>query len=289
MNTGISQTNILINKGAALFSDGNVDSAISFFKKAVKINPRSTEANFNLGLCYLKNYKINKAVTAFENVLKVDPHDFESLNNLGNIYLGREKIKKAISYYQKAVSINPKLYEGFYNLGVCCQKQNDNVKAIEYYLTSLKLFPQNEKVLNNLAVAYKRVGQTDKAIEVFEKALSIDPNLTMTLSNMGSILLFKDPRRALARLLEAVKKSPDDVGVLYNLGIAYQILGDFDKSLEYLKKCAKADPDFEQVYGQLFLKVRAIADWSGAKRILAKMEKMTQKALKEGRMLNPNR
>jgi tetratricopeptide (TPR) repeat protein len=47
-----------------------------------------------------------------------------------------------------------------------------------------------------------------------------------------------------AEILETVlEKNPEDVNVLYNLGMCYSELGDFDKSIVTLEKCVKLAPE----------------------------------------------
>jgi protein O-GlcNAc transferase len=274
----------LLNKGANLFSNGDIREAIKVFEEALIYKPSSVAAHFNLGLCYQKEGKGEKAIFHFEQSLLYEPHDFEALNNLGNLYLNKGGLEKAKEVYQKAIIINPRFSEGFYNLGVTYQQLGENDKAILNYKKSLHLNPRNEKVLNNLAVAYKKIGKTQEAIKTFNKALNVNPDMPMTLSNLGALLHFRNTREAYTYLKHAVEIDPTNVGAIYNLATVEQTLDLIPESITSYKKVIELDPKFEQAYGQLYNKYRAIADWESLRKFTPKFVKLADLAIKEKRL-----
>jgi protein O-GlcNAc transferase len=278
------KANEYISQGASVFSNGDVEGAIKLFRKALLYNPGSTAANFNLGLCYQRVGLEEKAIKHFSKVLVVEPHDFEALNNLGNLYLNKGKVKEAEAAFLKVVTINPKLAEGYYNLGVVYQRLGDNQKALKYYQKSSQLNPNNEKLYNNLAVCYKRLGKTEKAIEIFKKALKVNPDLVIALTNLAALLMFQKPREAQEYLKRAVTIDPDNIEVQYNLGVAYQTVGMHLEAARAYNKVIDLNPGFVQAYGQLFHKLKLMADWKGMQKLLPLMVKLSNKALKKGEL-----
>ena len=55
------------------FTENDLDSAMYFYKSALKTEPRYIEAWFNLGIAYEKKGNKTKALTAYGNCLKYDP------------------------------------------------------------------------------------------------------------------------------------------------------------------------------------------------------------------------
>jgi len=213
----------LINEGAAVFGRGDISLAIKYFLEALKHNPNSVEANFNLGLCYQGQKNFSKAIYYYEKTLLLNERDFDALYNLGNLYFLNRTLERAVVCYRSALEIQPK----------------------------------NKILLKNYSFA---------------------------LANLGASLLYKDPERALKLLLEAHKISPKVPSILYNVSNAYQAMGRSKESLSALKKTIKIDPEFEQAYGQLYLRLRSFACWDEAKKIFKKMKKLSDLALALGKL-----
>ncbi|MCX7919228.1 MAG: tetratricopeptide repeat protein [bacterium] len=64
--------------GVMVFESGAFDSAITYWKHTVTLDPKCSNAYFNLGITYLLKEDIDKAKNYFHEVLKLDPHDSET-------------------------------------------------------------------------------------------------------------------------------------------------------------------------------------------------------------------
>lgn len=141
------KANSYTNKGAAFFSDGDITGAIKNFLAALKYNPDSIEANFNLGFCYQlqKNYK--QAILHFRKLLEIKQDDHEASNYLGMCLanFGATMIYK-----------EPK-------------------KALDYLLEAGKIIPKNSKILYNIGNAYHAMGKTEESMQTVKKVIKLDP------------------------------------------------------------------------------------------------------------------
>jgi type IV pilus assembly protein PilF len=59
--------------GKASYAQGDIDGAISHFKKSTELVPNLVESYFWLGECYSKQKRISEAVRAYEMVVKLAP------------------------------------------------------------------------------------------------------------------------------------------------------------------------------------------------------------------------
>jgi type IV pilus assembly protein PilF len=75
--------------GMASFAQGNMEEAVSHFKKALEIFPSFTEINYWLGRCYVKMNNLEGARAEFQHVIKAAPESElagearKSLNSIG--------------------------------------------------------------------------------------------------------------------------------------------------------------------------------------------------------------
>ena len=103
------------NEGTVLDDQGKYnesisyfDKAISYFDKAIKLNPMLTARVFNnkgYAFQYLGNY--DKAVQAYDDAIALDPNIKEAWNNKGYALYYQGKYDEAIQAFDKATEINP--------------------------------------------------------------------------------------------------------------------------------------------------------------------------------------
>lgn len=67
-------------------------------------------------------------------------------------------------------------------------------------------------------------------------------------------------------LEELLKRNPDDIDVLYNLGMCYTELGFSDKAINILKNCVELKPDFSNAYVALGFALEKSGDTKNAEK-----------------------
>jgi adenylate cyclase len=86
-------------------------------------------------------------------------------------------------------------------------------------------------------------GDLERADDSESKALALDPDYTWAHDVKGTILRTQGrAEEAVAEYERAIALDPSNVDAAAQLGIDYQFLGQFDKSLEYLDRAIRASP-----------------------------------------------
>ena len=70
-----------------MLSQGKYKKAISFYKKALKINPGYAEGHSNIGAALARQERIDEAILEYEKALKINPNFAEANYSMGNILL----------------------------------------------------------------------------------------------------------------------------------------------------------------------------------------------------------
>jgi len=164
------------NIGLLLLNSGDLEQATQFFTQAVTYKPDYAEAVNNLGLAYARAGRYDAARTQYENAIKLDPSYAESYNNLGVIYLEQKQYKEGWEYVQKAIALKPHYATAYNNLGVISIHLGKFPEAEQYFRRALQLNPDYAKALNNLGVAVKQQGRVQEAMSYFSMALKLSPN-----------------------------------------------------------------------------------------------------------------
>ena len=118
---------------------------------------------------------------------------------------------------------------------------------------ALAIDPNNLRALMTLGVKFFMLaalgvsadpkGDLERADELESKALALDPNYARAHAVKGNILRAQGrAEEAVAEHERALALDPSNVNDAGMLGIDYQFLGEFDKSLGYLDKAIRASP-----------------------------------------------
>ncbi|MBE6275301.1 MAG: tetratricopeptide repeat protein [Bacteroides sp.] len=113
-----------LRSGNKLYSDSLFIKAEVDYRKALEINPKSTDAMFNLGNALLMQQKANEAMEQYLSVSKIE----KDKNKLAQIY---------------------------HNMGVILQSSKQYPQCIEAYKESLRNNPKDDETRYNLALAQK--------------------------------------------------------------------------------------------------------------------------------------
>ena len=114
-----------LRSGNKLYNDSLFIKAEVDYRKALEINPKSTDAMFNLANALLMQQKAQEAMEQYESVSKIEK-DKEKLaqiyHNMGVMLQSAKQLPQCIEAYKESLRNNPKDDETRYNLALA-QKQ----------------------------------------------------------------------------------------------------------------------------------------------------------------------
>lgn len=148
---------IVENKiGIAYHQMMDLDNARKQYERAIKLNPKYSEAINNLGTVYYAKRSYRKAVGYYKKALKLNPNSASIYSNLGTAYFARKKYKDAFTCYVKALELDPEVFEHRSTNGVLLQERSVEERAMFHYY---------------LAKTYAKMGNVERALIYVRKAL----------------------------------------------------------------------------------------------------------------------
>lgn len=161
-----------------------------------------------------------------------------------------EVLARTASVYQRALELEPKNPTFYVKLGLINRvlANRDDKKDVrpdllneakQYFTTSIEKKPDFIAGYLNRGLAEEALGENEKAVSDLEKAVAIGPNadaqfhLARILQVRGSE---KDLDRAEKVSLDALKRNPESINILLNLGFVYEKKKDKDKAIETYQK-----------------------------------------------------
>lgn len=110
-----------LRSGNKLYADSLFIKAEVDYRKALEVNPQSTDAMFNLGNALLMQQKAKEAMEQFESVSKIEKDKAklaEIYHNMGVILQSSKQLPQCIEAYKESLRNNPKDDETRYNLAL---------------------------------------------------------------------------------------------------------------------------------------------------------------------------
>jgi tetratricopeptide (TPR) repeat protein len=126
-----TEVKTLIDKGKAFFKLGNYTEAITYYDKALAIDPKDTKALYYKGAALDSLGNLTGAIVYYDKVLAINATDIGALNDKGLSLSRLGKNAEAIVYYDKVLAINATDTRALYNKGLALDRLGNHTSESE--------------------------------------------------------------------------------------------------------------------------------------------------------------
>ncbi len=198
--------------GHQLEVEGQLDKAITTYRKAVQSHPNSAEAHHTLGKALTKKGYWKEAISCYQEAVKLDLSLLTACNELGNYLknLGHtdkaidlykkvgetlnriDKLDEAIAVYQEAIKLklDPKWF--YLYIGDIYNRKDDQQASIDAYLQAIEIAPEFWQPHDRLLIKVQRLKLKPKLLKqlipAYRKVIQKKPDYLLAYSNLGDIL-----------------------------------------------------------------------------------------------------
>jgi len=262
---------------AATYHDkGDNRTAITFYKKAIEIDPEFATAYRSMGIAYsnlgyeaesrkyrkkafelsdrvsdreryrneaefyiTRSKTYDKAIEAYKKLFELYPDDSGGRNNLGRLYTDLEQWDKAIEQFEILIQRKEVTYYPYVNIAEVYIYKGMYDKAtqiLKYYLDN---FSDNAWIHALLAYNYIFQGKYDLALEEASKTLSLDPKHIWAREMKGNIPLYRGNLIEAEKEYQVLLESEETVAKAWGINqLAWLRLlqGKFEKSKDLAKQ-----------------------------------------------------
>lgn len=227
----------LFNKGQDVHEKGDLNSAIDYYQRALKLNPAFPEAAFQIGVAYQAMGNIPEAESYYQKAVDLRPDWTLALTALGSILSDRGEYQKAEAFLSKALELDEQNFPALAALAEVRLKSNSSPTELSELL--VKIEAQTKKANPTAALWSARaalenaLGKSDSARLSIAKAIAIDPKNRYALESSAVIAMADgDLVRANEAVLELEKIAPRSPGTKL---MRARVLASEGKAAESLK------------------------------------------------------
>jgi tetratricopeptide (TPR) repeat protein len=276
-----SSDDALYFKRAKLYEKADsIDMAIVDMQKAIEFNHTNVDYYLYLADLFLKSGQLSNTLTVIQNASAIEPNNVELLLKTSEIYLMFKKYKetfefankalendprndkayfirgythkelgdtaKAIENYEKAILYNPEHYHANVELGLIYGAAHNSL-AVDYFKNAIRIDSLNPNAYYNLGMFYQSHFMENEALETYRELLKFNPNNQYAHYNMGYILLqlLKAPKESIPYFEKAIEIQNDYYQAYFNIGLAYETLGDIANARKYYQESLNYKTNYE--------------------------------------------
>ncbi|MDI6738907.1 MAG: tetratricopeptide repeat protein [Candidatus Edwardsbacteria bacterium] len=162
-------------RGLALARLGLTDRALYEYRTAVRLDPRYSNAWYNLGVTHSRSGQVDSALAAYDRALWAEPRMVMALNNRGELLLRRGALDDAERDFRLALDLNPRQSLPYYNLGKIAYRRGAPLAADSFFCLALARDTLNYWARFGRGVAAQAMSKPDSAVHHFSSAIELVP------------------------------------------------------------------------------------------------------------------
>ena len=253
----------------------DISAAVADMEKAVKLDPNRSDYRLNLAMLQMKEQQWDAAEASLKEAARLSPNSTDALTSLGNFYLTRGRFPEAEQWFRRAIATaaddpNPRL-----SLARLFMAENKFDEAEEFLRKSKNDFPNNSVGYRMLGDFYFSHNQFDKATAEYAALYQAHPKDMVVRENYIQLLILTDRIDEARKLNDEILKvkGDDEIALVYKGEIEIRD-GKGSDAVNTLQTVLKKDPDNAVAHYQLGLAFdqvgntgRAEAEWRDAVRL----------------------
>lgn len=203
-----SSSEKLIREGVSLHDKGRYKEAISSYEEALKVNPSSMSAVYEMSLSYLKLNNYERAVSLSSKVINANfqPLLMDAYIVKGTALANMDKMSDAIKTLNDAVVRCGDEYLLHFNLGLCYFNSKDNKMAAHHLRKAIEIDATHSSAFLLYAYALNDLDQWVQSFYAFHFFLLLEPNTERSKDAFSEMLDILNAKLELG----SVRLTPED-------------------------------------------------------------------------------
>ncbi len=216
-------------KGNAYLENGEYDSAISEFTKAIALNPKNAASHNQRGAAYKNKGATDLAINDLLKSVELSPRFDVYYTNLAHLYIEKGEYDLALDKYTRAMEINPENPVAYRGRGHVYLRKQLHDLAIAELDKANRIDPRSAVGYQYRGEAYFGKSESEKALADFTQAIILDPKYSQAYNARGVIYYNKQQYDlAIADFTKAIELNAKSATAYKNRSFVYDAIGRAD-------------------------------------------------------------
>ncbi len=225
--------------------NGDLASAVSTGKTAVKIAPNYAISHCNLGMALLDMENYDGSLAALQRAIEINPNFATAHNNIGTALRKKLDFAGAEKSYRTALQHDPDEANAHNNLISLLLETDQSQLAIDLAKQRLTKTPNDTELYRSIGRGYLQLENLDDAERSFRAALALKPDHAESMLGLAEVFQKKNhPALAFSESEKAALIDPTSAYAYQQMGHCQADLGNVPKAFEYLEKSLSLDANF---------------------------------------------
>lgn len=234
---------------------GREKNAEETYKKAIDLKPSYWKGYSLLGYFYYIRGRNAEAEKMYIQSIELMTENVLDYNNLIAVYFLLGQNDSALAMFEKSIAIKPNA-DAYANMGSIYFYQRRYADALAMYEEAIDLGENDYVIWANLADSYRYTpGYSEKASEAYQRAIQLaekeletNPRNAYLHSNLAVLYAKEeDLKNALAEISKARKLAPNDVPLLLDCVLVFEIVNQRNQAIQALQKYIERGGSMEEV------------------------------------------
>lgn len=229
----------LFHQGQDAHEKGDLEAALNFYDRALKILPEFPEAEYQRGAAFLQLRKPDEAEKAFRRALEIREDWTLAMAQLGGLLVRKHQFAEAETILTKAIELNEQNFPALDALAELRIKTKAAPEVLKPLLSKLQILTSKANptasVWASRAALERALGDKESAKNSIKKALAIDPKNFVALNDRAEISLSEgDFTNAVEDAKKLIQISPDSINAKLLLARIYAASGQIAEAVNIL-------------------------------------------------------
>jgi tetratricopeptide (TPR) repeat protein len=262
---------LYLNLAVLQMSARQFDAAEANFKKATAVDPKMIGAQLALGSFYQTRGRLAEAEDQFRHAVQVDTNNIDARSALARLLVFEGKNSEAEDFLKQTKRDLPDNPAAYTMLGdYYFELAKDPDRALTEYESLYRDHPKDAKVRKNYVQLLILKNRLDQAAKLDDEILKVNPQDIDGLILDAQIKLKKGrPTEAVTALQVVLARDPDNAAAHFQLGVAFDQLGDQSRAANEWREAVRVHPDLLDAHLALARISVAKGDWNSLSQTAA--------------------
>jgi len=229
--------------GLCLYEKGELESALSQFRRVLDHVPSSRQARIMTGVILLNQKRTDDAINELKKVLKDDDRVAVAHNLLGNAYMAKGMFEEGMWELNRATVIDPKIVDAYLKKGYFYLSRGKLSEGEAEFTTAVKMAPDALNSRLMLASYHFRQGKPVQALDDLRAGLSGKKGDALLYNGIATVLFFQNKLdEGIKNIKKAKEIDPAFPGSYHNLATYYAATNNYDKAIDEYSALIRIDP-----------------------------------------------